>query len=56
MLRKHEGEQKSANSVKHGGGDDFPNDANLEGTSVEKYEPTMKCIPYIRMKMYMSAK
>jgi len=37
---KQEGEQKTANisSVKLGGGNDFPYDANLEGMTVEDHE------------------
>jgi len=37
---KHEGEQKAANvsSVKVGGGNDFPYDANVEGMTVEDHE------------------
>jgi len=37
---KYEGEQKTANvsSVKLGGGNDFPYDANLEGMTVENHE------------------
>jgi len=40
MLRKYEGEQKTANvnSMKLGGGKDFPYDANLEGITAEDQE------------------